>query len=193
MSEPRETHKDAKILFCPFCRDGFEGLVECPEHELTLLPLDRLPKLAEQPVPEITFFVDPRFGRGGVFLGALLVIAGFFGPFVRAGELDASALEVAVDGAHNLWFTPGAALAVFWVLWARRGRRLMRDARVAVAGLALIGGLPLIYTSRRIALVAGAHAPGLEWRWGFVVMVTGLVVAGLASTRLGAVGRSPGD
>ena len=36
---------EAPILFCPFCRDGFEGVEECPEHELTLLPIDRLTEL----------------------------------------------------------------------------------------------------------------------------------------------------
>jgi hypothetical protein len=190
MPQPRETPKDPKILFCPFCRDGFEGVAECPDHELTLLPIDRLPPLEERSLAEVAFFVDPRLGRGGVLLGAWLVVVGFLGPFVRAGELDASALEVAIDGAHNLWLTPGAALGVLWVLWARRSRLGMQNARLAVAGLALVGALPLIYTGRRIALVAGAQVSELEWRWGFAVMVAGLATAALASTRLGAIGET---
>jgi uncharacterized membrane protein len=156
-----------------------------------LLPIDRLPRLGERSLAEVAFFVDPRLGRGGVLLGAWLVFVGFLGPFVRAGELDASALEVAIDGAHNLWLTPLAALGVLLVLWERRSRLAMRDARLAVAGLALVGALPLIYTSRRIALVAGPQVSELEWRWGFAVMVAGLVVAGLASVRLGAIGELP--
>lgn len=192
MPQPPEKPEEPKILFCPFCRDGFEGIAECPEHELTLLPIDRLPRPAERPFGGVAFFADPRSGRGGVLLGAGLVVVGFLAPLVRARGLDASALEVAIDGAHNLWFTPGAALGVLWVLWARRSRLEMRGARLAVLGLTLAGVLPLIYTSRRIALVAGAYVAEVEWRWGLATMVAGLAVAALASTRLGASGRPSG-
>ena len=193
MPEPRETPKEPKILFCPFCRDGFEGVSECPEHELTLVPIDRMPPSEGRSVGEVAFFVDPRFGRGGVLSGTALVVVGFLAPFVRARGLDATALEVAIDGAHNLWFTPGAALAVLWVLWARRSRLAMRGARLAVLGLALTGALPLLYTSRRIGLVADAYAAEVEWRWGLAAMALGLVVVALASARLGAPGRPSGD
>jgi hypothetical protein len=190
MATPEETAKNADILFCPFCRDGFEGVSECPEHELILVPLDRLPR---DRASEVTFFVDPRFGRGALSFGVLLVLAGFFGPFVRARGVDASALEVAIDGAHNLWLTPGAALWLTWILWKRRARRLLRSARVAAAGLALAGALPLFYTFRRISVMAEVDGVDLQWDWGLPVMAAGLLVALLASVRLGGPRVSGSD
>lgn len=193
MPQPLEKPEEPKILFCPFCRDGFEGVAECPEHELTLLPIDRLPRPAERSLVEVAYFADPRLGRGGVLLGTALVLAGFLAPFVHARGLDASALDVAIDGAHNLWLTPGAALGVLWVLWARRSGPAMRGARLAVLGLAIVGALPLIYTGRRISLVAEAYAAEVEWRWGLAAMAAGLAVAALASARLGMSGFSRRD
>ena len=193
MPESRETPEDLQISFCPFCREGFEGLTECPEHELTLVPIDRLPRVGRQVSDEVGFFADPRLGRGGVLLGAVLVLAGFVAPFVRARGVEASALEVAIDGANNLWLAPGAALAMLWVLWSRRTRRAMRAARLAALGLALAGGLPLIYTSRRIGLIADATTTEVEWLWGFGVMVAGLAAAALGSTRLGGPAEPSGD
>ena len=181
------------MLFCPFCRDGFEGVAECPEHELTLVPIDRLPRLGEGSLEEVAFFGDPRLGRGAVLGGALLVFVGFLAPFARAPGIEASALEVAVDGANNLWLTPGAALGVLSVLWVRRGRQGMRAARLAVLGLALAGGFPLIYTSRRIGLVAEAYSAEVEWLWGFGAMVVGLALTAFASARLGGPDGFSGD
>ena len=174
------------ILFCPFCQDGFEGRAECPEHELTLVAIDKLPRKAGRALESVTFFGDPRLGRGAVLLGAALVLLGFVVPFVSTRHLVASALEVAIDGAGNLWLTPGAAVALLWILWRRRSRHAMRAARAAVLGLAVGGGLPLIYTTRRIGLAAGGHATDVEWQWGLWLMSAGLLLAAFRSRRLGA-------
>ncbi|MBW2210554.1 MAG: hypothetical protein JRG67_05830 [Deltaproteobacteria bacterium] len=112
--------KSSKILFCPFCRDGFEGRTECPEHELTLVPIDKLPRKAEATLQSVTLFVDPRLGRGAVLFGA---------------------------------------------------------------------ALPLIYTTRRIGLVAESYTSNVEWLWGLWLMAAGLVVAAFGSRRLGATRR----
>ena len=177
------------MLFCPFCRDGFEGRLDCPEHELALVPIDRLPR-PQRATNVVSAFVDPRLGRGPVLLGATIAIVGFFLPFVRARSLEASALEVAIDGAHNLWFTPGAALAALAVLWLRRERGAMRSARVAVLGLAAAGLLPVFYTARRVTRMAEAVAADVDWLAGGAVMVLGLLVTGFGSFRLGLAGRS---
>jgi hypothetical protein len=179
------TSKQASILFCPFCREGFEDTRECPEHELTLVPLDRLPRRRTPASNEAAFFIDPRLGRGPVLLGAALVIAGFLAPGVSAPGVDASALEVAIDGAYNLWLTPGAALVILFMLSVRRSRRALREARMAVLGLALAAALPLVYTARRIDVAAETYGSDVEWRWGLAVMVVGLVVTALGSVRLG--------
>lgn len=186
MSQSQSSSGRAEISFCPFCHESFEGRAECPEHELTLVPLDELPRRANRPLGQVSFFADPRLGRGAPFLGASLVLLGFVVPFVRSFELEASALEVAVDGARNLWFTPGAAMGVLWILWRRRGRGAMRAARLAVLGLSLGGGLPLIYTCRRIVLVAEAQAVTVDWLWGLWLMLAGLVIAALGSRGLGS-------
>ena len=52
------------------------------------------------------------------------------GPDGVERAVPASALEVAIDGAANLWFTPGAAIALLWILWRRRSRYTMRAARL---------------------------------------------------------------
>jgi hypothetical protein len=173
-----------QMLFCPFCRDGFEGRAECPEHDLALVPVDRLPRV-NRATHEAAFFADPRLGRGPILLGAALTIVGFFLPFVRTPSLEASALQVAIDGAHNLWLAPGAALAILAVLWIRRDRSSMRSARLAVLGLAIAGSLPIFYTARRIALMADAARTEVDWLVGGIVMATGLVVVGLGALRLG--------
>jgi len=174
------------VLFCPFCRDGFEGCTECPEHELTLVPIDEVPREPRPPLGSVTFFGDPRLGRGAVLLGATLVLVGFLAPFAeRAHSVEASALEVAIDGASNLWFTPGAAIAILWILWRRRSRGAMRAARMAVLGLTVGGALPLIYTTRRIGLVAQAYSTDVEWLSGLSIMAAGLLVAAFGSRRLG--------
>lgn len=191
MTQPAELPEAPKIAFCPFCRDGFEGVTECPEHELTLVPLDRLPARSVDSPDEVVFFADPRLGRGGVFLGAVCVLIGFLAPFVRARGTEASALEVAIDGAHNLWLTPGAMLAVLGVLWTRRSGVAMRAARVAVLALALASALPLVYTTRRISLVAGARSVEVEWLWGLGLVIMGLVLTAATSLRLGGSARSP--
>ena len=174
------------MLFCPFCREAFEGHAECPEHELTLVEIDRLPRGGARNSDRVTFFVDPRLGRGTVLLGAALVLCGFFMPFAGARGIVGSALEVAIDGAGNLWFTPGAAVAILCILWRRRSRQSMRAARVAVIGLAAGGALPLIYTTRRIGLVAQSASAQVAWHAGLWVMLVGLLVVALGSRRLGS-------
>lgn len=186
MSQPQLSSERAEVSFCPFCHEGFEGRAECPEHELTLIPIDELPRHADRPVDQVTFFVDPRLGRGTPLLGAMLVLLGFIVPFVRSLELEASALEVAIDGAVNLWFTPAAAIVLLWILWQRRSRDAMRAARAAVLGLALGGLLPLIYTCRRIGLVAEVHGATVDWLAGLWLMLAGLLVTALGSRRLGS-------
>jgi hypothetical protein len=120
-----------------------------------------------------------------VLLGAALVLLGFVLPFVRSSEVVASALEVAIDGATNLWLTPGAALLLLWILWQRRDADSMRAARVAVFALAVAGSLPLVYTCRRVALMADAQATELTWLYGLWLMGSGLALAALGSRGLG--------
>lgn len=185
MPPTAESPEHAPLLFCPYCGEGFEGLSECPEHELTLLPIDRASTLRRAPPSRVTFFVDPRLGRGAPMLGAVLVLVGFVAPFVRARGLEVSALEMAIDGAYNLWLTVASALGVLGTLAWRRDRERLRGARLAVGVLALGGLLPLGYTLRRIHLVAGADAIDVSLGSGIWLMIAGLVLAWTGSFRLG--------
>lgn len=185
MPEPPKTPAQLNMLFCPYCRDGFEGRRECPEHELLLVPIDRLPRSSGHSLETVTFFADPRLGRGPVLLGAIIVLGGFVAPFVEARGVIASALEVAIDGALNLWLVPGAGALISWTLWARRSRRELRAARLAVFALAGAGVLPLAYTAWRIGLMTRAAGSTLAWHWGLVAMLLGLALAALGSFRLG--------
>lgn len=182
--EPTPPDGRLDILFCPFCGESFEGRLECPDHELELVSIDRLPK-GDRSSNAVSHFADPRLGRGPVLLGAALTIVGFFVPLVRTISTEASALEVAIDGAHNLWLTPGAALAMLAVLWVRRDRESMWSARLAVLGLAIAGALPVAYTTYRIARMADASETQVEWLAGAAVMFAGLAVAALGSFRFG--------
>lgn len=191
MSEPRESPQHPRLLFCPFCGEAFEARRECPEHELLLLPIDELPRRAEGSLDEVRFFADPRLGRGPVMLGAVLVLFGFVAPFARSRGIEVSALEAAVDGAINLWLTPGAAILLLSVAWRRRTRSAMRAARAAVFGLAVSGVLPLAYTARRIQIMAEASGANVEWLWGPWLMMAGLVLCGTRSIGFG--GRPDAD
>ena len=55
--EPTGAKAGAPILFCPFCRESFEGEAVCPEHDLELVPIDRLPR-SRGTVEEASFFND---------------------------------------------------------------------------------------------------------------------------------------
>jgi hypothetical protein len=121
-----------------------------------------------------------------VLVGASMVLLGFMLPLVESRGVVASALEVAIDSAANLWLTPGAAIVQLWILWSRRADAPMHAARGAVFGLAVGGALPLIYTTRRIATMAGLDSADAHWLVGLWIMVGGLVLAGFFSHRLGA-------
>jgi hypothetical protein len=190
MSQSQATAEHAEVSFCPFCHEAFEGRTECPEHELTLVAITDLPPSRRLGLRRVEVFADPRLGRGLPLLGASLSILGFLVPFVRSSSLVASALEVAIDGAGNLWLTPGAALALLWILWNRRTAEAMSRARGAVLGLSLGGALPLMYTCRRITLMAEAEGVTVEWLPGLWLMAVGLLLAALGSAGFGRARRA---
>src|SRR5690606_34261628 len=94
-----------QVLFCPFCRESFEGLRVCPEHDLPLVSFAELgpDPLDPENMPEIIdatelATVDPRFGRGYVAAAAVLIGLAFLLEFVRGvGESSGlSTRELAV-------------------------------------------------------------------------------------------------
>ncbi len=124
-------------------------------------------------------------GRGGVLAGAMLACIGFFMPLVEARSAVASGIELASEGATNLWLTPIAALSLLWILWLRRRPNQMRAARLAILGLCVGGVLPLLYTTRRVALMADFASADAHWLAGLWTMAGGLVLSGVSSFWLG--------
>ena len=177
-------------MVCPFCGRRFPGYTECPEHELSLVPLDaRGQEVGRERRHSAQRFANPRLGLFGVLLGSVLVLIAFAAPFARSSETEASALLMAIEGAKNLWLVPCAALAQLWILWSRRSRALLRTARAAVFGLAVGGTLPLGYTTWRITRVAEATGDAVAWSWGLWLMFVGFAVSAVTAWRLGGTRR----
>lgn len=132
-----------QVLFCPFCRESFEGQTHCPEHELPLVSFQRLPSdqvASSDPLDdeEPLSAWDLRFGRGSVLLGALLNALAMFVEFVRFPDGSAPSTVAMAASLPALW-SPG--LVAFTVVFAlRRGTslRALRALRVVVPALALV-------------------------------------------------------
>jgi hypothetical protein len=184
VTEPVRTTKmaekkpeDAPLLFCPFCRECFEqsealvapgGGVQCPEHELALVPFDQLPRSLEEIESElpaddenVTLF-DPRFGRGFAFAGAGMLIASFWMTFVVIAsdgrERAISGFAAASDRAPNLWTVPFVAVMIIAILVRRRSLAKMRGARLSILLLALAPLFALGYSYFQVARGAAAQS-----------------------------------
>ena len=134
---PRPAQRDeGSILFCPFCRECFEGEARCPDHDLALVPFARLPEARRELADDEPLLpLDPRFGRGFVFLGAALMLAGFLGPLARTyyGDQEAwdTGYRLAATRAMNLWMVPMVAAALVAILHRRATLAQLRSVRLA--------------------------------------------------------------
>lgn len=191
---------DQVPLFCPFCRECYEGEKVCPEHELTLVPLHELAVKKRNPLPaddEEVAFYELRFGRGPLLGAALLVLAGFVMPVVtttgRDGELTYSGADVATHVGPNLWCLPFVAATLVAIVLRRRTPKAMRGARLALPLLALLAIGSLGYTAWRI--VDGSKQMGarmlseinVSFELGMYVMLAGAVLAIPFGIRFGLV------
>lgn len=183
-----------QVLFCPFCRERFEGRSSCPEHELRLLPLhqirveaepdddpddvcdddDGLPR-DERPLA----LLDPRYGRGVVALGALLAGASLGLELVRLHGEPLRTYELA-RGLPSLWTVLLVSFCAIYVVVRRRTPRALRSLRVLVP---LLGGaLALTLTLAGLRLGRGlAQAPA-----AYAIAVAALLLI-LGGARLGTV------
>ncbi len=191
-------HDRAPVLFCPFCREAFEGERTCPDHDLGLVPFEELPESRRAEAPrddEPVAAYDPRLGRGLLFAGAVVVLVGFLMPFATT-SMDGEALTLSgVEMAARrplLWAVPFVAGAMLVVLGLRRTPRQMRGARLAIALLAGLGGASVGFG---VVLVRG-FAEDRRARYGMdmdvviepgvYVMSVGLLLALVGGLRLGA-------
>ncbi|MCB9661121.1 MAG: hypothetical protein H6726_25965 [Sandaracinaceae bacterium] len=189
------------VLFCPFCEESFEGLTHCPEHELELVPFDRLRSrldedvLRERAAPEERIdALHPGFMRGPIALGAITTFVGFFLPFIEFqfdGQLaTASAYTFALDRALNLWTPLGVALAQLAVLATRRTPSAMRSARLTIPLLSCVGGASIAHTAQRVfahveLLLQAGGAGRAQLLAGAFMMMAGLAFSGVAGLRFG--------
>lgn len=174
--------------FCPFCRECFEGVVDCPDHELVLVDFDKLPRVKSEDEEgnEILPFMDLRFGRGLIVAGFVVTTVAFFLPFVRvANEVSFSAAKVAVARAPNLWAAEFAALGCLVMVFRAQTPARLRALRLAVALLAALGSLAVGFTWWRIAGGAAQMGVAATVEWGAVVLCLGLGMLVLGGARLG--------
>ncbi len=145
-----------QVLFCPFCRECFEGAQVCPDHDLALVPFHKLPPdptSAER--PELTDdtpleALEARFGRGFVAAGALLNGAVLGLEFVRfPGGRGLSTLFLA-STIPALWTVGLASFTLLFVLRRAKTLRALRALRVLVPAVACISPLTLIWELVRI-------------------------------------------
>lgn len=199
-AKPLSDSEELPLLFCPFCRECYEGEKVCPVHELPLVDFIELPKQAheretvhwDQPVKPW----DVRFGRGWIALGALVSAAGFFLPFatVLAAEQETtwSAMNLANSAAPNLWSVPFAAALFVSFLYRRQTPLQMRGARLASLLLALTPVVSVAYTMRNIVRgVAHQHgATAVTWQPGLYVIGLGALLLAYGAVRFGTMPTS---
>lgn len=191
------------LLFCPFCRECFEGPFangppRCPEHELDLVRFEDLPEEEASdglPAPdEPVAPFDPRLGRGLVMLGTALSAVSFALPLVsmRSGERTGvwSAFEAAAREAPNLWTIPFVGAMFVWILARRRTPAQMRGARLVGILLAAAPLASLVYTVVKLragaaALTARGHETSIHVEHGAIAIALACVLLGLGSLRLG--------
>jgi hypothetical protein len=192
------------LLFCPFCRECYEGETLCPEHDLKLVVWDDLPH-AEEP-EELTEDhevspVDLRFGRGELGAGVLLLLASVLAPMFTVSEgRDSSTfslLEAATSRAPNLWTIPFVAALVLSITLRRRSIGQMLGARLAMLILSTGPFLSLVYTMWKIyggaaQLSAAMHLDvQVHLEWGIGLIVAGGVLLVIGSLRLGVAPKVP--
>jgi len=188
---------DGRILFCPFCRECYEGERVCPVHELELVEFQDLPRQAhETNLPawdEPVLPWDVRFGRGLLGLGAVLLLVAFFMPMV-VGTFDDEAfrwtgLDLATDRAKNLWTVPFVAVLYFWILLRRRTPVEMLGTRLVAVLLAIMPAFSTAYTwlnvRRGVEAAHGAIAADLGA--GVWVVAAGTVLLLVGGVRFGVM------
>lgn len=193
---------DTKLLFCPFCRECYEGERECPEHELALVDFADLPKQAhERELPgweEPVVPWEPRFGRAEMALGAVAVIAGFFLPIAvgtsEGQTISWSGFDVAMGRGANLWTVPFVGAMFIYLLVRRRTPVQMLGARLVAVVLSVMPvvslGYSLWHVQRGVDQQHGALA--VEWGVGVWVIAAATLLLFVGGVRFGTMPSEDG-
>ena len=185
-----------QVLFCPFCRDSFEGQTTCPACELPLVPFEKLgpaehertdadepEQPADDPDDRPLPLFDPRYGRLPVALGALSVSAALLLDLVRFPVGRPLRTHEIARGLPSLWSLGLVSFVVLYALARRRTPRALRGLRVIVPVLGLVPPFAVGFVLLRrfhgdVSLGAAAYAIGL----GSLLLIAG-------GLRLGARSR----
>ncbi|MFT3921461.1 MAG: hypothetical protein QM778_02880 [Myxococcales bacterium] len=150
---------DNQVLFCPFCRESFEGRTTCPEHDLTLVDFAKLGPDPLEPdnMPEVIdetplALVEPTFGRGYVAAGAFLNALALACNFVRGSSASpgVSTRDLAVT-LPSLWTLGLVSFTLLFILQRRRTPRALRSVRVLVPVLAFVSPLTAAWAFHRLS------------------------------------------
>jgi hypothetical protein len=187
----------APLLFCPFCREAFEGQAHCPDHDLTLVPWEELPRVESEELAEDDAVspVDLRFGRGELLAGVVLLLVSVVCPLFTVSEGDSSrafsVLAAATDRHPNLWTVPFVAALVLSITLRRRTIRQMLGARLAILILALGPFASVAYTLWRVSANAAELGAALhrtitvDVDWGVGPVLAGATLLAIGGLRLG--------
>jgi hypothetical protein len=191
------------VLFCPFCRESFEGEQVCPEHEIQLVPFDRLPQSDldahdDESEPDrlsddaVLSTFDPRVGRAWVGAGALFNALSLLLVFAYRSDdgKGVHTYELATR-SPSLWTLALVSFTLLFVLKRRRTPRALRGLRVLVPALACVSPITVAWVMYRLreGLVARTppiHEPGVAV--ALVLIAAALVFFG--GLRLGILPRS---
>lgn len=184
-----------QVLFCPFCRESFEGSRTCPEHDLKLVPFSKLaPDPAESRAlsqvdddrPLAPF--EPRFGRAYVALGALANLLALPLALIRLpGGKSYSTLFVAA-ARPALWTLGLVTFTLFFVLQRRRSPRALRGMRVLVPALACVAPATVLWELHRLRGGAAAwltRGEPFELGPALYVVLAAAALTALGGARLG--------
>lgn len=196
-TEPaRPASAPGPVLFCPFCRDSFEGLERCPDHDLVLVPFEKLPTSRAVRDDEILPLHEWRFGRAIIFAGALLALIGYFLPLsttTTLAEQTVTGLRLSMLRLPYLWAVPLVSLALLAILFRARTMRMMRSMRLAVPAIALLGATAvgyaaysIVFGARELAEAAQREIP-VRLEVGFYVTMAGFWVAAAGGLLFGRV------
>jgi hypothetical protein len=184
-----------QVLFCPFCRESFEGLESCPEHDLRLIPFS---KLAPDPAENTTLLrVDEdqllapfelRFGRAYVAFGALANLLALPLALIRLPSGRSYSTLFVAAARPALWTLALVTFTLLFVLQRRRSLRALRGMRVLVPLLACVSPATVLWELQRLRGGAAAwltRGEPFELGPALYVVAAGAVLIALGGVRLG--------
>lgn len=147
-----------QVLFCPFCRESFEGRNTCPEHDLALVGFEKLgpDPLEPENMPELMdetplATVEPSFGRGYVAAGAFLNALALGCTFVKGSAAWPGVTTHALARTlPSLWTLGLVSFTLLFILQRRRTPRALRSVRVLVPILACISPITAAWAFHRL-------------------------------------------